>query len=179
MKIKKVLYFILAFVCLLIVFSSCRNAGGSGNKLTDSLIKATENVAIGNANFGISEKEFNLLFPDSTVELAGNKYIVSSYFDDNGGLNKVYMIDKETLNNLKFDESLFKRMALMKRYFVNTYGLPKKDRGYPIQEKMQDGKLFESYLWDVGKKKIVLGIALEKTKQGNLYYVLSHVDKVK
>ncbi|RBQ11473.1 hypothetical protein DRW42_03140 [Pedobacter miscanthi] len=66
---------------------------------TDSLVKATENIAIGKARFRTSEKEFNLLFPDSLVDLDGKKYILSAYFDKTGGLNKVYMIDKATFDN--------------------------------------------------------------------------------
>lgn len=170
--------FILTLICLLAVFSSCSQRNGNPKKvITDSLIRATENIAIGKANFGISEKEFNLLFPDSLVELDGNKYIVSSYFNNAGGLNSIYMIDKATFNNQNFDESLFERMELIKRYFMNTYGQPKKDRGYPLQRKMLNGKAFESCIWEVGRKKISVGIALEKTDRGNIYYVLSYVDR--
>jgi hypothetical protein len=178
MKMKNRPIFILTLICLLAVLSSCSQAGRNEKKvLTDSLISATENIAIGKADFGISEKEFNHLFPDSLVELGGSKYIVSSYFDNIGGLNKVYMIDKATFNNQKFDNKLFDRMGLIKRYFMNTYGLPKRDRGYPVQEKMLDGNVFESCTWEVGRKRISVGIALEKTSRGNIYYVLSHVDR--
>ena len=174
---KNISFFTL-IICQLAFFSSCRQFGTDGKKvLTDSLIKATENIAIGKANFGITEKEFNFLFPDSLVELEGNKHIVSSYFDEAGGLNKVYMIDMATFHNLKFDDKLFERMDLLKRYFMDTYGLPKEDRGYPVQKKMKDGKVFESCVWNVGRKRISVGIALEKTDRGNIYYVLSHVDK--
>ncbi|GAA4213110.1 hypothetical protein GCM10022289_44820 [Pedobacter jeongneungensis] len=168
----------LALICLLAILSSCFQTGRNENKiLTDSLIRATEKIAIGKANFGISEKEFNLLFPDSLVDLDGNKYIVSSYFDSEGGLEKVYMIDKATFDNQKFDNRLFERMDLIKQYFMSTYGEPKKDRGYPVQQKMLNGNVFESCTWEVGIKRISVGIALEKTYRGNIYYVLSHVDR--
>ncbi|MBB2144636.1 hypothetical protein GM921_04015 [Pedobacter sp. LMG 31464] len=175
---KNISFFTLKLIFLLTFFSSCQQSSTNRKKvLTDSLIKATENIAIGNANFGITEKEFNLLFPDSLVELGGNKHIISSYFDEIGGLNKVYMIDMATFHNLRFDDKLFERMELLKRYFMATYGAPKEDRGYPVQKKMKDGKVFESCIWDVGRKRISIGIALEKTDRGNIYYVLSHVDK--
>ncbi len=68
-------------------------------------------------------------------------------------------------------------MELIKQYFINFYGPPKEDRGFPIQKKMLNGKLFESYIWEVGRKTISVGIALEETDKGNIYYVLSHVDR--
>jgi len=170
--------FTLALICLLATLSSCFQTRSNENKiLTDSLIRATEKIAIGKANFGISEKEFNLLFPDSLVELDGNKYIVSSYFDSNRELEKVYMIDQATFNNQKFDGRLFRRLDLIKRHFSNIYGLPKRDKGYPAQEKMLNGKVFESCTWEIGIKRISVGIALEKTYRGNIYYVLSHIDR--
>jgi len=55
--------------------------------------------------------------------------------------------------------------------------MPQRDRGYPKQEKMQNGNAFDAYMWDVGKKEIFVGIALEETDKGNIYYVLGHVDK--
>lgn len=175
---KNVFIFTLVLIYLLTGLSSCLRQGNHKKKvLTDSLIKATEHIAIGKAQFGISEKDFNLLFPDSLVDLDGNKHIVSSYFDKTGGLNRVYMIDKATFDNHKFDNRLFERMGLIKQYFMNTYGEPTKDRGYPVQKKMLNGKVFESCIWEVGKKRISVGIALEKTGRGNIYYVLSHVDR--
>ncbi len=172
--------FSLILIGLFTVFASCSRTGSNGKKaLSDSLISATQNIAIGNANFGISEKAFNRQFPDSLANLGGNKHIVSAYFDNNGGLEKVYLVDEATFNNQKFDANLMKRLELIKAYFMNTYGQPDEDRGYPIQKKMQDGKLFESYVWEVGKKRISAGIGLEKTAHGDIYYVLSHVDRQK
>lgn len=178
LKMKNRSIFTLIFICLLGFLSSCAQSGANRKKvLTDSLIKVTENIAIGKANFGISEKEFNLLFPDSLVELDGNKHNVSSYFDSTGGLSKVYMIDVATMDNQNFDDKLFERMELIKRYFTNTYGLPKEDRGYPVKKTISNGKVFESCIWEVGRKQISVGIALEETDRGDIYYVLSHVDK--
>ncbi len=100
MGIKYTSILILRLIYLLLVFSSCRQSGNHKTKvLSDSLIKATEDIAIGDADFGISEKEFNLFFPDSLVNLDGNIHIISSYFDSSGRLNKVYFIDKATFHN--------------------------------------------------------------------------------
>jgi len=169
--------FTLTLICLMAVLSSCFRGEIRKKVLTDSLIKATENIAIGKARFGISESEFNQLFPDSLIELDGNKHNISSYFDSTGKLNSVYLIDLVTIDNRNFDGKLFKRMELIKRYFSDTYGPPQKDRGYPVKQKMLNGKLFEACKWRVGKKNISVGIALEETKVGNIYYVLSHVDR--
>jgi len=42
---------------------------------------------------------------------------------------------------------------------------------------MQDGKSFDAYMWKVGKKEIYVGIALEETDRGNIYYVLGHIER--
>jgi len=59
-------------------------------------------------------------------------------------LNKVYLIDTATIDNTKFDKALFDRMNLLKQHFMKTYGAPHYDRGYPKQEKMQNGKSFDA-----------------------------------
>ncbi|WP_343522014.1 hypothetical protein [Pedobacter sp.] len=170
--------YISIFLSITVILFSCRQ---SENRITspipDSLIKATEGTAIGKAKFGISEKEFNQLYPDSLVGLDGNLYNVSTYYDSSKALNEVYLIDTTTIDNTKFGKALFDRMDLLKQHFMKTYGVPQYDRGYPKQEKMQNGKAFDSYMWKVGKKKIFVGLALEETQRGNIYYVLAHVDR--
>jgi len=42
---------------------------------------------------------------------------------------------------------------------------------------MKNGNSLDAYKWEVGKKKIAVGIALEETKRGNIYYVVGHVDR--
>ncbi|KQR65333.1 hypothetical protein [Pedobacter sp. Leaf176] len=176
MKNKQI--YISIFFSVTILFFSCRqNENKQADFIPDSLIKATEGIAIGKAKFGISEKEFNQLYPDSLVDLDGNLYNVSTYFDSSKALNKVYLIDTATIDNTKFGEALFDRMDLLKQHFMKTYGVPQYDRGYPKQDKMQNGKAFDAYMWKVGKKKIFVGIALEETDRGNIYYVVAHVDR--
>lgn len=170
--------YILMFAFFSVILFSCGESNNlKANVITDSLIRATEDIAIGEARFGISESDFNRLFPDSMIELSGHKYIVSSEFDNSNKLNSVYLIDHSTFQNTEFDQSLFNRMDSVKRYFMKTYGRPQVHRGYPKKEKMIDGKVFNAYIWHVGKKEIFVGIALEVTKRGNIYYVLSHVDR--
>jgi hypothetical protein len=78
-------------------------------------------------------------------------------------LNQVDPVDTATTHNTKFDKPLFNRIDLLKRYFIKTYGIPQYDKGYPKQEKMNNGKAFYAYIWKVGKKEISVGIALEET----------------
>ncbi|SFA41323.1 hypothetical protein SAMN04488511_102299 [Pedobacter suwonensis] len=54
---------------------------------------------------------------------------------------------------------------------------PQYDKGYPKHEKMQNGKSFDKYMWKVGKKEIFVGIALEETDRGDIYYVLGHIER--
>jgi len=147
-----------------------------GNVITDSLIKTTENIAIGKAKFGISEKEFNQLYPNSLVEVGGRIYNITSYFNKADKLNMVYFVDTATIDNTKFDQALFDKMDLLKLHFVKTYGEPQHNIGYPKHQKMKNGNSFDAYKWEVGKKKIAVGIALEETDEGNIYYVVAHVD---
>ncbi|SDG83171.1 hypothetical protein SAMN05421827_111203 [Pedobacter terrae] len=67
-------------------------------------------------------------------------------------------------------------MDLLKRHFMKIYGASQYDRGYPKQEKMNKGMAFYAYMWKVGKKVISVGIALEETDRGSIYYVLGHID---
>ncbi|RDC54143.1 hypothetical protein DU508_23200 [Pedobacter chinensis] len=166
------------FVSVMAFLFSCgQNNKGKVGVLTDSLIRATEDIAVGNAKFGISEKEFNELYPDSLIDLDGNKYILTSFFNSSNELNMVYLIDSATFYNTKFDQALFNRMDLIKEYFMKTYGTPQHNSGYPKEKKMKNGKAFEACIWNVGKKKIAVGVALEETDRGNIYYVISHVDR--
>lgn len=170
--------YILIFIFATSILFSCTPSNErKADIITDSLIRTTENIAIGKTRFGISEKEFNQLHPDSLIVLEGSIYTISSFFNKSKKLNMVYLIDTVTADNTKFDKELFNRMDLLKQYFVKTYGEPQHDRGYPKQQKMQNGKAFEAYIWDIGKKKIAIGIALEETAEGNIYYVVSHVDR--
>ena len=174
---NKQIYILIFFSVTILLFSCRQNENKKADFIPDSLIKATEGIAIGKAKFGISEKEFSQLYPDSLVDLDGNLYNVSTYFDSSKTLNKVYLIDTATIDNTKFGEALFDRMDLLKQHFMKTYGVPQYDRGYPKQDKMQNGKAFDAYMWKVGKKKIFVGIALEETDRGNIYYVVAHVDR--
>ncbi|MFN0293024.1 hypothetical protein [Pedobacter helvus] len=171
-------YLILISIFLTSIFSSCIQSNErKNNVIIDSLIKATENIAIGETKFGISEKEFNQLHPDSLIILEGNIYTLTSFFNKSKKLNMIYLMDTVTVDNTKFDKELFNRMDLLKQHFVKTYGEPQQDRGYPKQAKMKNGKAFEAYKWEIGKKLIAVGIALEETDEGNIYYVLAHVDR--
>jgi len=42
---------------------------------------------------------------------------------------------------------------------------------------MNNGKAFYPYMWKVGKKKIFVGIALEETDRGDIYYVLGNIER--
>ncbi|MBO9674184.1 MAG: hypothetical protein J7577_12110 [Sphingobacteriaceae bacterium] len=174
---NKHIYISIFFSATALLFSCTRNENKKADSISDSLIKATEGIAIGKAKFGISEKEFNQLYPDSLVDLDGNLYNVSTYFDSSKALNEVYLIDTTTIDNTRFGKALFDRMNLLKQHFIKTYGMPQYERGYPKQEKMQNGKSFDAYLWKVGKKKIFVGVALEETNRGNIYYVLAHIER--
>lgn len=170
--------YISIFFSITSLLLSCRqNENKKAEVISDSLIRATEGTAIGKAKFGISEKEFNQLYPDSLVDLDGNLYNVSTYFDSSKTLNEVDLIDTATIDNIKFDKALFDRMDLLKRHFMKTYGAPQYDKGYPKQEKMNNGKAFYAYMWKVGRKEIFVGIALEETDRGNIYYVLGHIER--
>ncbi|MFN0292517.1 hypothetical protein [Pedobacter helvus] len=170
--------FILIFISILSIFSSCTFSNErKSNVITDSLIKATEDIAIGETRFGISEQEFNQLHPDSLVEVGGRIYNITSYFNKAEKLNMVYLIDTATIENAKFDQALFDKMDLLKQHFVKTYGEPKHSRGYPKRETMRNGQSFDAYIWKIGKKKIAVGLALEEAKEGNIYYVVAHVDR--
>lgn len=81
------------------------------------------------------------------------------------------------IDNTNFGKGLFDRMDLLKQHFMKTYGAPQYDKGYPKQEKMNNGKAFYPYMWKVGKKKIFIGIALEETDRGNIYFVLAHIER--
>ncbi|MFN0255635.1 hypothetical protein [Pedobacter ureilyticus] len=171
-------FLILIFISATLVLFSCTYSNErKATVITDSLIKVTENIAIADTKFGMSEQQFNQLHPDSLVKLGERVYNITSYFNDAQKLNMIYLVDTTTIGNKKFDQALFNKMDLLKQYFVTTYGEPQHNRGYPKQEKMQNGKAFEAYKWEIGKKKIAVGIALEETNGGNIYYVLSHIDR--
>lgn len=170
--------YILIFFSVIVFFFSCRqSANTKADSIPDSLIKATEGIAMGKAKFGITEKEFNRLYPNSLVDLDGNTYNVTTYFDSSKALNQVDLIDTATIGNTEFGKALFDRMDLLKQYFVKTYGAPQYDKGYPKQEKMNNGKAFYAYMWKVGKKEIFGGIALEETDRVDIYYMLGHIDR--
>ena len=171
------IFIFMLFSGMALLFSCTHNSNGEEVALTDSLINATEGIAIGKTKFGISEKEFNELHPDSLIGLDGNFYNITSYFSSSKELNMIYLIDTATIENRMFDEALLNRMEMLKQYFTKTYGVPQHNRGYPKQDKMQNGKSFDSYMWKVGKKKIFVGIALEEADGGNIYYVVAHVDR--
>ncbi|SDG83093.1 hypothetical protein SAMN05421827_111200 [Pedobacter terrae] len=84
-------------------------------------------------------------------------------------MNEVDLIDTATIDNTKFDKALFDRLDLLKQYFTKTYGATKYDKGYPKQEKMQNRRAFNAYKWQVGRKEIFVGIALEETDRGDIY----------
>lgn len=176
---RNIKIFILIQVAIIALLFSCglKSNDRKTAALSDSLIKATEDIAIGEAKFGMSEKQFNELYPDSLIEIDGNKYVLDTYYNNSQELNMVYLLDYETIGNMKFDQTLLNRMDLLKKYFMKTYGTPILDKGYPKQEKMLNGKSFSTYTWEVGKKKIFVGLALEETDRGNVYYVLAHVDR--
>lgn len=134
-----------------------------------------DNIAIDKAKFGITRKEFYQLFPASHVELNGNKYKLYPYFNKSDELNMVYLMDTSTKMNKKLDTALFDKMDSLQRYFTEIYGAPTSDRGYPKMEEMINGKSFDCYVWEIGKKKIMVGIGLEATKEANYYYVVSRV----
>jgi len=91
---------ILALIFVTSILLSCiRSNEEQANVITDSLIKATENVAIVDTKFGITEKEFNQLHPDSLVELSGRIYSITSYFNKAEKLNMVYLVDTATIEN--------------------------------------------------------------------------------
>ncbi len=168
---------ILVYISFTLFLLSCTLSNERKTKaIPDSLIKATEYIAIGKTKFGISQQHFNQLHPDSLVEINGRIYNITSYFNSAEKLNMIYLVDTTTINNKKFDQALFNKMDSLKEYFAKTFGEPIHNRGYPKQQKMQNGKAFEAYAWEVGKKQIAVGIGLEKTMSGNIYYVLSHVD---
>jgi len=176
MKNKRI-YISLLFSIASLLFFCKQNENKKVHSIPDSLIKATEGIAICKAKFGISEKEFDRLYPDSLVDLDGNLYNVSTYFDSSKALNQVDLIDTATIGNTEFGKALFDRMDLLKQYFSKTYGPPQYDKGYPKQEKMQNGKSFDAYMWEVGKKEIFVGVALEETDRGSIYYVLGHIER--
>ncbi|MFC1226658.1 hypothetical protein ACFE6N_22835 [Pedobacter sp. BG31] len=60
---------------------------------------------------------------------------------------------------------------------MKTYAEPPYEKSYSKPEKMQNGKAFYAYMWKVGKKEIFVGIALEETDRGNIYYVLGHIER--
>ncbi|WP_443945092.1 hypothetical protein ACJVDH_19575 [Pedobacter sp. AW1-32] len=173
---QKTFSFFSVFFVVILFFFSCKQ-----NKpdvvLTESLIRETEGIAIGKAKFGISEKQFNGLYPDSLIKLDGNSYILTGNYNIVQELNMINLIDSATINNTAFDQTLFDRMDLLKDHFAKTYGLPQHDMGYPEQTMMSDGKFVKTYIWIIGKKEISVGIALENTARGNVYYVLGFVEK--
>lgn len=177
MKKRNVFIFIYVAVTALLFSCGQNNHKEKVAVVSDSLIRATEDIAIGKAKFGISEKQFNELYPDSLIELDGNKYVLSTYFNSSQELNMVYLVDSTTINNTKFNQGLFNRMDAFKEHFTKNYGPPQHNRGYPKQEKMLNGNAFNAYIWNIGKKKISVGIALEEADSGNIYYVVAHVDR--
>ncbi|MFC1226663.1 hypothetical protein ACFE6N_22860 [Pedobacter sp. BG31] len=174
---NKHIYIYIFFSIVSLLFSCKQNENKKAHSIPDSLIKATEGIAIGKAKFGISEEEFNQIYPDSLADLDGNLYNVSTYIDSSKALNQVYLIDTATIDNTKFGKALFDRMDLLKKYFTKTYGAPQHDKGYPKKEKMNNGKAFYAYMWKVGTKEISVGVALEETDRGNIYYVLGHIER--
>jgi len=120
MKNKHIYIFIL-FSFTVFLFSCRQGEKTEAYSIPDSLIKATEENAIGKAKFGISKKKFNRLYPDSLVDLDLNLYNVSTYFDSLKVLNDVDLINTAAIDNTKFGEALFDRMDLLKQHFMKTY----------------------------------------------------------
>ena len=144
--------------------------------IIDSINRIEQRKALGEINFGISKKEFDLLLEDfkekckvvDWVASDGYKfynYKIGDYkFSDIRGdfitSDELYSIQilGKSVDWEKYNTDLKEQYFAIFKVFTNKYSYPKEDFGLPERFKLEKGFTYLLAYWEIGTKRIELRI---------------------
>ncbi len=177
----------LLFLAIMMLLA-CSNEPKSTNevsvadrtKTTDTLAKpeidkVDENKALGNIEFGISNKQFeaDLVKFQNTLEHNEFKtlFVIGEYIctDIQGSFenNKLYKLTTsgDFISYQRYKEELLPQVEVLKTMIAKKYGAPHSGSGAPTVNQSQKGFSYLAYSWTVGRKTIEVRVT-----NRDLYY---------
>lgn len=186
-------YNIIILIVLISVFQSCENKDAKRaielikirkdsielvNKIKkDSIEKIEEKIAIGNINFGINKDEYYLKFVEfidlTNGKLGEYEFIMSASFDDDGGLEYVWLNGKK-IHYDYYKRDLFKQFLSLKEILVKKYGTPTAIdlKDFPNWTEFDKGESKNIYYWKIGNKSIFVSVVFPDEKPA-IYFQLN------
>lgn len=165
---KTIIVIALASICLSCSNTSTKSTDSADSVKTSIIDTAAANIAYGSINFGISEKEFKKLLPNTFNTVGSYEYAFYPTFKD----DKLYLLEIASVSKpaTEIESSLEPLAENLLKVLTNKYGPATESRAKLDFFDFKPGTIQWQHYWKIHTKTLKIGISENST--GGTYKTL-------